>query len=99
MQVSGMNYTKFIHYISTQQLLPNVQTIANHLNLSNVRFTIYYKQLILNCAQCITFLVPNFEITAQQVSVLTTQLSIATTNEYINSYDRQLIMSLASHYL
>ncbi|MBZ6003471.1 transcriptional antiterminator [Leuconostoc gelidum subsp. aenigmaticum] len=95
MQVSGMNYTKFINYISTQQLLPSVQTIANHLNLSNRK--IYYLLQAANSELRSVhqpFLVPNLEITGQQVSALTTKLSIAATNEYINSYDRQLIMSI-----
>ncbi|CUR64434.1 transcriptional antiterminator [Leuconostoc gelidum subsp. gasicomitatum] len=95
MQVSGMNYTKFINYISTQQLLPSVQTIANHLNLSNRK--IYYLLQAANSELHSVhqpFLVPNLEVTGQQVSALTTKLSIAATNEYINSYDRQLIMSI-----
>ena len=95
MQVSGMNYTKFINYISTQQLLPSVQTIANHLNLSNRK--IYYLLQAANSELHSVhqpFLVPNLEVTGQQVSALTTKLSIAATNEYINSYDRQLIISI-----
>ncbi|MEX0381521.1 BglG family transcription antiterminator [Leuconostoc aquikimchii] len=95
MQVSGMNYTKFINYISTQQLLPSVQTIANHLNLSSRK--IYYLLQAANSelrSAHQPFLVPHSKITDQQVLALTTKLSIAATNEYINSYDRQLIMSI-----
>ena len=71
MQVSNMNYAKFINYIATQELLPNVQTMANRLNLSSRK--IYYLLQAANSdlrSSNQPFLVTSTKILDSQISVL-----------------------------
>ncbi|WP_273729441.1 transcriptional antiterminator [Leuconostoc mesenteroides] len=95
MQVSNMNYAKFINYIATQELLPNVQTMANRLNLSSRK--IYYLLQAANSdlrSSNQPFLVPSTKISDSQISVLKNKLSHAPSDEYLTSYERQQIMDI-----
>ncbi|KAA8371396.1 transcriptional antiterminator [Leuconostoc carnosum] len=95
MQLSNINYAKFISYISTQRILPNVQTVSSRLNLSSRK--IYYLLQIANSdlrSSNQPFLVPNTRITESQISVLNSKLLHDPSGEYINSYERQLIIDI-----
>lgn len=90
-----MNYAKFINYIATQELLPNVQTMANRLNLSS-RKTYYLLQAANSDLRSSNqpFLVPSTKISDSQISVLKNKLSHAPSDEYLTSYERQQIMDI-----
>lgn len=93
MQVSNANYSRFINYLSTQQALPSVQTMATQLNLSSRK--IYYLLQSANTelrAAHLPFLVPETEIASHQLAALTSSLSKTPVNTYLNSYERQLII-------
>ena len=95
MSVPNMNYTTFINYIANQDLLPNVQTMSNRLNLSSRK--IYYLLQSANSdlrSSNLPFLAPNTRITQNQITVLKAKLSHVPSDDYINSYERQLIIDI-----
>lgn len=86
MSVPNMNYTTFINYIANQDLLPNVQTMSNRLNLSSRK--IYYLLQSANSdlrSSNLPFLAPNTKITQNQIAVLKAKLSHVPSDDYINS--------------
>ncbi|CUS25424.1 transcriptional regulator [Paucilactobacillus oligofermentans DSM 15707 = LMG 22743] len=93
MQSSSLNYSKFIKYLSSRSILPNVESIANELGLP--KRSIYSSlQRANNELRLVhqNFLFPNEKVNADQINLLTTELS--TYDDYILSSERQLLMDI-----
>lgn len=92
---ANINYSKFINYISTQKTLPEVHAMADMLNISTRK--IYSLLQLANSELNLEhqpYLVPNTKIVKEQISILTTNLSLTPSDQYVNSYERQLIMDI-----